>query len=94
MTEHIDTQIDKLIDELGGPSPVRAVMALVNIGAPALEPLFLALEDQDPKMRTNAAWALGLIGDTRALDPLTMALQDEDFIVGVYAAGALSKIGH
>lgn len=51
------------------------------------------LHDQDADVRTYAALALGLIGDTRAVDALTEALGDPDQNVRFHAIEALGRIG-
>ena len=50
--------------------------ALRDIGESAIEPLILALKDEDFKVRTYAAKALGMIGDTRAIEPLIGTFED------------------
>ena len=44
-----------------------------------MEPLIAALKDENPGVRTEAAKALGEIGDARAVQPLIEALKAEDF---------------
>ena len=41
-----------------------------------MEPLAARLIDEDPGVREQAAWALGLRGDRRAMAPLTSATSD------------------
>jgi HEAT repeat protein len=79
-----------------GTSPAReAAVALIKIGMASVEPLILALKHHDPRVRENAAWALGEIRDTRAVRPLIMALSDDDASVRVCVASALARItGH
>ncbi len=50
------------------------------------------LKDSDPKVRVQAAWALGKIGDARAVEPLSAALKDSHEDVREEAAEALEKI--
>jgi len=64
----------------------------VEIGAPAVQPLLAALEDQDWQVRKAAAEALGKIGDGRAVAPLVAALH-EGGVVSIAATEALGKIG-
>ncbi len=66
----------------------KARDALAEIGEQSVEQLLKALESEDPKIRKNAAVALGKIGDSRAIEPLFMALKDTD-----RATWALAKIG-
>jgi HEAT repeat protein len=70
--------------------------ALAHIGAPAVDPLILALSDPDrPEFaRINAATALGEIGDMRAVEPLIAALRDEAPAIRLAAAQALGHLKH
>lgn len=49
-------------------------------------------EDPYEAARSNAAWALGSVGDRRAVDSLREATQDEDTMVRLRAVSALLKI--
>ena len=71
----------------------QAPSALRQIGAPAREPLTVALADTDPVVRKDAARTLGEIGDARAIDPLTAVVNDQDADVRKAAAEALDSIG-
>jgi HEAT repeat protein len=55
--------------------------------------LIKALEHKDPNVRSEAAKALGRIGDERAVEPLIQALRDKYGSVREAAAEALVKIG-
>jgi HEAT repeat protein len=65
----------------------------VEIGAPAVEPLTVALKDNDGSVRQRAAKALGEVNDARAVEPLITALKDRDKFVRQTAAEALGEIG-
>jgi HEAT repeat protein len=65
----------------------------VRIGKPVVEPLLVALRDEEELVRLKAAEALGRIGDRRAVEPLIEALGDENLNVREKAAEALAKIG-
>jgi HEAT repeat protein len=67
-----------------------AAEALVQIGAPAVEPLIAALNEG--KLFHEAAKALGQIGDPRAVEPLIAAL-NEGKAVSSAVAEALGQIG-
>ena len=72
-----------------------ALEALVKIGAPAVGPLSIVLNDRDSSTRAGATKALGRIGDAQAVDPLvTMLGTDDDSDVLRAAAEALVKIGN
>jgi HEAT repeat protein len=73
--------------------------ALVMIGAPAVEPLIQALEnDPDMSIKMGAVWVLGEIRDERALKPLKTTLtkitvaEADDFLLKWYVERALGKI--
>ena len=64
----------------------------VQLGAPAIQPLAAALQDNDWKVRSAAARALGEIAD-QGEEPLTAALLDSEWSVRYAAATALEKLG-
>lgn len=66
--------------------------ALTQIGAPAVLPLVAALKHESPRVRTNAAVALGMIGDERAEVPLMELLSERDKEVSKAASEAISAI--
>ena len=67
--------------------------ALRKAGAPAVEPLIVALGDASVLVRRAAAAILGWIRDHRAIAPLVAALEDENPLVRVAAANALDALG-
>ena len=71
----------------------KARIALVEIGAPSVEPLVNALNDRSQTVRWESAKALGQIMDPRSIDALVKALQDRLFDVRWLAAEALIAIG-
>ena len=71
----------------------EAANALAEIGKPSVAPLIQALGDSQSLARTNAAWALGAIGDERALQPLLDSLRDEASTVRAQSAWALGAFG-
>jgi HEAT repeat protein len=90
-----------LVDALGNAKgkPVAAaqvrtaaVQALVQIGTPAVEPLIVALKDQEEMRARAACEALGQIGDVRAVEPLVASFNGS-FSLGPAAAQALGQIG-
>ena len=87
--------INSLISILGDRnSNVRqaAVSALVQIGAPAAQPLITALENRDSVVRQAASSALGQLSDRRAVKPLIETLRDMNTAVRRSAAAALGKL--
>ena len=61
-----------------------AAFVLGKLGdARAVEPLIVALKDEDMNIRFTATLALGQLADTRAVEPLIAALKDNDL---AYAA--------
>lgn len=85
--------VEPLIVALGDKSCGHtAANALAKIGKPAVETLIVALKNENPFVRRNAAEALGEIKDASAVKPLIDALKDNDLIVRRNAAKALGKI--
>ncbi|HKQ93281.1 MAG TPA: HEAT repeat domain-containing protein [Blastocatellia bacterium] len=77
----------------------QAAIALAALSQPAVEPLIAALNNGNPSVRRNAAWAIGeirggLVTDrTAAVEPLIATLSDEDSWVRVAAAYSLGEMG-
>lgn len=71
----------------------EAAEALISAGSSAVEPLISALKFDNWKVRGNAAWALGKIGDARAVNGLVEALNDDVPEVRATAGRALVDIG-
>ena len=81
------------------PSPgEQAAIALASMGTPAVEPLTNALDDANPSVRRNAAWAIGELTNMRdseranAVPALASLLSDSDDWVRMAAARALGEI--
>jgi len=72
----------------------KTIDSLAKIGPRAVEPLIIALKDQNSAvLRHGAAEALGEIKDPRAVEPLiAAALRDDDYRVTWPVAEALGKI--
>jgi bilin biosynthesis protein len=83
---------------LNDPNPVvhiAAVMALGEIGEPAVETLIEALQTTDnPALGVSLVNALGSIGDPRGLEVLTQVIENEetDSYVRESATSALSRL--
>jgi HEAT repeat protein len=70
----------------------QAASALVAIGTPAFDPLTKALSAPVWIARSNAAWALGALGNRKAVPVLSRSLSDTEPNVrkrGAWALGAL-----
>ena len=67
---------------------------LVNIGSGSVELLAAVLEDEDVKLRQNAAVTLGRIGDQRAVVPLIDILSSKSDQDRQAAASALGGLGN
>jgi len=67
--------------------------ACIELGAPTVDALIVALNDQDSAIQTAAADALGKIGGARAVDALITALNNKYHEVQAAAANALGEIG-
>ena len=91
-----DTDIQKLIDDLGSKSGAArhgARRELVKQGAGALDALIAALSSANHRTRWGAAKALGQIKDAASASALVAALEDDESDVRWLAAKALYKLG-
>jgi HEAT repeat protein len=70
----------------------QAASALVAIGTPAFDPLTKALAGTAWIARTNAAWALGALGNRRAVPLLSRSLADTEANVRKRSAWALGAL--
>jgi HEAT repeat protein len=72
----------------------RAVVALCELGPPAVPLLIGAIGDQDFNVRTLSIFCLGRLGPTAkdAVPVLVKTLDDRDWIVRRYAAAALGML--
>jgi HEAT repeat protein len=70
----------------------QAASALVAIGTPAYDPLTKALAAPAWIARTNAAWALGALGNRRAVPLLSRSLADTEANVRKRSAWALGAL--
>lgn len=65
----------------------------IIIGTPAVNPLIVALNDEEGWVRIAAAKALGDIGDARAVGPLIAVLKDRNEDIRNAASDALGMMG-
>lgn len=92
-----DRAVETLVDFLDGDPALQRVTlrALGEIGSPeATQAVANCLADENDSVRSSAARALGLLGDTRAIDPLADVLAEDDADdARASAAWALNQIG-
>lgn len=92
--EVIDKLIEALRENHRDPSALNAALtALAKTRDDVVGAVTELLEVDDAELRTYAALALGLIGDTRAVPALIRLLQDADVNVRFHAIEALGRIG-
>ena len=70
------------------------VIALEDIGEPAVDTLISTLQNEDPMMRLGSARVLGEIGDPRAVGPLKSMLGDREENVRNAAKDSLIALEH
>lgn len=87
------------LDSFKQPSPgEQAAIALASMGTAAFEPLTNALNESNPSVRRNAAWAIGELTNMRggeranAVPRLVVLLDDSDEWVRMAAARSLGEI--
>ena len=96
--DHGEFAVPALLEILGdgdaSTAADRAMLALFQIGRPAVMPLIAALKSDNDLMRRNAAAALAQIADRRAAAPLAwLAASDRSEAVRDVARLGLSKLG-
>jgi HEAT repeat protein len=72
---------------------LQAINGLYEIGYAAVEPLVKCLNNEDTRVRANAIYALGKIGDERAIQPLINHLPAASLEMRSRISDALIKIG-
>ncbi len=78
----------------GDPASMQMVAdALPDVGKPVVSDFIAMLGDQDARLRSVAAFALGRIGDPSVVEALGKATSDKTWEVIWYAAEALGRIG-
>ena len=83
------------VDSINEPEPLVRAAAAAALGSTpgtTMNDLVLALRDGDPRVRVEAAWAMGRQGFQTAVGNLQGALQDPDCRVGAAAAWALAQL--
>jgi bilin biosynthesis protein len=83
--------INSLNDENNGVRS-NSIIALIEIGEPAVVVLIDALDDENWRVRLHSAEILGEINDDRAVKPLTKTLNDDNNDVRRAADRALERI--
>lgn len=92
-----DESVQELIISMGDENSgvrTKSMLALVEIGEPAVDSLINALSNEDWQIRSRAAEALGLIGAKKAVNPLIETLTDENSWVKKSAVESLGNIGN
>lgn len=72
---------------------IRAIDGLYYIGYSTVEPLVKCLDSEDLRVKANAIYALGRIGDERAIQPLINHLSGANIEIRSRISDALIKIG-
>ncbi len=89
--------LDEALADLAGGTLEEQCEAAEYLGTTgdeaALEPLIVALGDENPELRQRAAMALGELGSSRAVPALVGVLSDRDRAVQWFAATSLAKLG-
>ena len=71
---------------------MATVNAIANIGTQAIDPIIVALNDQNPNIRLAAVLVLGKMQDPRAVRPLIPMLKDQNTRVRLTAAESLDTL--
>ena len=88
--------LDKVIQRLDTKNIVQldtARDALVIIGPPARDRLIFILQQGHLHRRQDAAYVLGMMGDSEAVKPLCVAMHNPDALLRMIIVEALGKIG-
>ncbi len=85
-----DDEIRDLLKDLTSVN-YKKLNNLIQQDPDRIQELILYLSDKNRKVRTNAALALGSIGDPIAVEPLIIALADKDKMVRREAANSLGE---
>ena len=86
--------IPALVELLGNQDRILARLAsdaLTSLGSEAVSPLTLALRDENPLVRIEAARALARIEDTATIPALFAALTDPSMMVAYWAEEGLKR---
>lgn len=92
----LESRVDKLVRNLGNEDQnigYASAYALIDIGEPSVDPLIKALKDNNPQVRSLAAFSLGRIREPRASKPLIKTLEDSEPEVRMNSAEALGNLG-
>lgn len=97
------TPVDLLLRALNDPYETSPGMYIIQLnleyclqnidGRAPMEPLILALDDGDGRIRSIAVTALGCMGERTPIDLLVRALSDDDWRVRSAAVEALGQLG-
>ena len=88
-------ELISVLSEKEGDAKMRTFFALTKVNGEYIPLLVTLLRNENPGIRANTAWALGIIGPSavEAAPVLVNALYDADHLVREAAASSLGKIG-
>lgn len=87
-------QLMKVVDDKGCMVPYHLVSAISKHGEQAVLPLISVMINRKHHARSQAAYSLGFLKDTRAVQPLIDMLKDDDKDVRQFAAMSLGHIAN
>lgn len=92
MAGEIDRRIEQ-IPYLHGQELVENLLWLVKTGEQTLPSVLAALHNENAKVRSSAAWVVGMIGDRRTIPQLRAAVHDPEQAVRMECARTLVLLG-
>lgn len=91
-----EAAVQPLVQALSDPDTLTAelaALALIAIGAPAVESLLQALKEASPSARNFAMQALAEIADPRAIRDMISALSEDSAMLHYWAQKGLDRLG-
>jgi hypothetical protein len=92
MAGEIDRRIEQ-IPYLHGQGLVDNLYWLAQTGEQTLPAVLVALRNPNPKVRSSAAWVIGMIGDRRTIPAVQKAVTDKETAVRLECARTLVLLG-
>jgi hypothetical protein len=90
------TEIQRRVDQIPyqrGNALWLNCLWIAGRGEQVIPQLLVALQGENPKIRSHAAWILGRIGDTRTVEYVKKYLSDSHPVVRMEVAAALLNMG-